>query len=189
MRTQRATSAHRAALAQLMARSPLLRRYGVTRHLAWGSLGEGLRERDLLLVALEGRDVIGLAWVITTRALDRAAYLKLLLVAEGQQSRGVGATLLGEAERRVGRLGCRHMVLLVTTTNRRARSFYRQLGYRYVGGLPGFVRPRIGESLYVKNLPGFSWPRTRSPSRRRAPRWRAADELSRIARSGAAGCP
>ena len=152
MRMLRATRSHRAALAQLMARSPLLRRYGVTRHRAWASLGESLRERDLILVALEARDAIGLAWVITTRALDRTAYLRLLLVAEGEQSRGVGAALLAEAERRVSALGSRHMVLLVTTTNRRARTFYRRQGYRHVGSLPGFVRPKIGESLYVKPL-------------------------------------
>ena len=161
MRTLRATRAHLGAMTQLMARSPLLRRYGVTRHRADASLGEGLRERDLILVALDGPNVIGLAWIITTRALDRAAYLKLLLVAEGEQSRGVGAALLDDAERRVSALGSRHMVLLVTTTNRRARSFYRRLGYRYVGGLPGFVRPRIGESLYVKALPTGS-PRPRA---------------------------
>ena len=152
MRTLRATASHRAALAHLMARSPLLRRYGVTRDRAWASIGEGLRERDLILVALDGRDPIGLAWVITTRALDRAAYLRLLLVAEGAQSRGVGAALLEDAERRAGRLGSRHMVLLVTTTNWRARAFYKGKGYRHVGGLPGFVRPKIGESLYVKTL-------------------------------------
>lgn len=152
MRTLRATTSHRAALAELMARSPLLRRYGVTRRRAWASLGEGLRERDLILVALDGRDLIGLAWVIATRALDRAAYLRLLLVAEGAQSRGVGAALLEDAERRVSTRGSRHMVLLVTTTNRRARTFYRRQGYRHVGSLPGFVRPKIGESLYVKTL-------------------------------------
>ena len=152
MRTLRATRAHLGAMTQVMARSPLLRRYGVTRHRAWASLGEGLRERDLILVAVENGEVIGLAWVIVTRALDRAAYLRLLLVAEGSQSRGVGAALLEDAERRVSTLGSRHVVLLVTTANRRARSFYRTQGYRHVGNLPGFVRPKIGESLYVKTL-------------------------------------
>jgi GNAT superfamily N-acetyltransferase len=152
MRVTSATRTHLTALANLMARSPMLRRYGVTRHGAWASLGEALRKRDLVLVAIESGAVIGLAWVITTRALDRAAYLRLLLVAEGKHSHGVGTALLVDVERRARRLGCRHMVLLVTTTNRRARSFYKRQGYRYVGGLPGFVRPRIGESLYVKTL-------------------------------------
>ena len=151
MRISPANRAHLAAMTQLMARSPLLRRYGVTRHRAHASLGEGLRERDLILVALQGPDVVGLAWVIATRALDRAAYLRLLLVAERQQSQGVGAALLADAERRARASGCRHLVLLVTTTNQRGRSFYTRHGYRHVGDLPGFARPRIGESLYVKS--------------------------------------
>ncbi|HEY6202777.1 MAG TPA: GNAT family N-acetyltransferase [Candidatus Limnocylindria bacterium] len=153
MRITRATPTHVPALARLMTRSPLLQRYGVTLRGARSSLVEGLRERDQLLVALEGGVPLGLAWVMTTRALDRAAYLRLLLVAEGQQSRGVGAALLADSERRARASGCRHLVLLVTTTNRRARAFYRRRGYRHVGNLPGFVRPAIGESLYAKSWP------------------------------------
>ena len=152
MRIARATRAHLPALARLMSRSPLLQRYGVTLSGAGSSLLEGLRERDQLVVALEDGEPLGLAWVITTRALDRAAYLRLLLVAEGQQSRGVGAALLADAERRARAIGCRHLVLLVTTANRRARTFYARHGYRHVGNLPGFVRPGIGESLYVRSF-------------------------------------
>ena len=140
------------ALAALMTASPLLQRYGVTARGARASLLEGRRGGDLLLITRERGAVVGLAWVVPSRALDRSAYLRLLLVAEGKQSKGVGAALLRDGERRARRIGCRHMVLLVTTTNRRARSFYRRQGYRYVGGLPGFVRPKIGESLYVRTL-------------------------------------
>jgi GNAT superfamily N-acetyltransferase len=136
-----------------MTQSPLLRRYRVTLAGARSSLAEALRERDQLIVALERGEPAGLAWVIATRALDRAAYLRLLLVAEGHQSRGVGAALLADAERRARASDCRHLVLLVTTTNRRARTFYRRHGYRHVGNLPGFVRPGIGETLYVKSWP------------------------------------
>ena len=153
MRITRATRTHVGALARLMTRSPLLQRYGVTLGGARSSLLEALRERDQLVVALERGDPLGLAWVITTRALDRSAYLRLLLVAEGQQSRGVGAALLADAERRARASACRHLVLLVTAMNRRARTFYAQHGYRHVGNLPGFVRPSVGESLYVKSWP------------------------------------
>ena len=152
MKMTRASTAHVPALARLMTASPLLRRYGVTFGGARSSLLEALRARDQLVVALEGGEPLGLAWVITTRALDRAAYLRLLLVAEGQQSRGLGAALLADAERRARTSGCRHLVLLVTTANRRARTFYARHGYRHVGNLPGFVRPAIGESLYVKSF-------------------------------------
>jgi len=135
-----------------MTASPLLHRYGVTPGRARSSLLEALRDRDQLVVALDSGEPLGLAWVITTRALDHSAYLRLLLVAEGRQSRGVGAALLSDAERRATASGCRHLVLLVTTANRRARSFYDRHGYRHVGSLPGFVRPGIGESLYVKSF-------------------------------------
>jgi GNAT superfamily N-acetyltransferase len=139
-------------LVALMASSPLLQRYGVTDRGARASLRHGRRAGDLLLITRERGIIVGLAWIVPSRALDRSAYLRLLLVAEGEQSRGVGEALLKDGERRARRLGHRHMVLLVTTTNRRARSFYQRQGYRYVGGLPAFVRPKIGESLYVKAL-------------------------------------
>lgn len=154
MRIVPADRTHLVGLVELMSRSPLLRRYGVTSPRARASLTEALKQRDLVLVALEAGETLGLAWVITTRALDRAAYLRLLLVAEGEQSHGVGGALLTEAELRARASGCRHLVLLVTTTNRRARAFYARQGYEHVGNLPGFVHPAIGESLYVK-----SWPR------------------------------
>lgn len=150
-RIVRATTAHVAPMATLMARSPLLRRYRVTVPGANNSLTEGLRRRDILLAALDGDAVVGLAWVIATRALDRAAYLRLLLVAETHQSHGVGAALLTRAEGESRHARCRHLVLLVTKTNRGARSFYERHGYGHVGDLPGFVRPRIAESLYLKS--------------------------------------
>ena len=150
MRIVRATRRHVPRLAELMAVSPLLRRYRVTRTGATASLEDALRARDLILVALDGGAVVGLAWLISTRALDRSAYLRLLLVAEGRQSRGVGASLLARGEREMKAAGARHLVMLVTRTNRRARAFYERHGYRRIGDLPSFVRPGIAESLYLK---------------------------------------
>ena len=138
-------------MAALMARSPLLRGYRVTARGAKASLAEALRERDLVIAAVDNDDVVGLAWVIITRALDRAAYLRLLLVAETPQARGLGAAMLARVEREARASRCRHLVLLVTKTNRRARSFYERHGYAHVGDLPRFVRPGIAESLYLKS--------------------------------------
>src|SRR5207247_10939057 len=94
MRIVPATRAHVAALAALMAKSPLLRRYEVTARGARASLLEAMRARDVLLVAIEDDAVVGFAWSIRTRALDRTAYLRLLLVGEVLRSRGTGAALL-----------------------------------------------------------------------------------------------
>ena len=145
-------SKHVSALAALMAASPLLRRYGITDRGARSSLRAALRRRDLVLIATDDAVALGLAWVVVSSALDNAAYLRLLLVAEGRRSRGVGAALLKEAERRARAAGSRHMLLLVTTTNRRARAFYAREGYRRVGVLREYARPRIDEALYVKDF-------------------------------------
>ena len=147
----RARREHIPPLAALMASSPLLRRYRVTARGATASLAEALRQRDLVLAAVDGGTVVGLAWVLFTRALDRSAYLRLLLVSEGHQSLGLGAALLARAEREARASRCRHFVLLVTRTNRHARSFYERHGYAHVGDLAGFVRPGIAESLYLKS--------------------------------------
>lgn len=151
MRITRATKELVRPLVGLMIASPLLRRYGVNERSARAGLSEALAARDILLVARDGRDVIGLAWLVPTRALDRTAYLRLLLVAEGRLSRGIGAALLARVEREARSSRCRHLFLLVTATNRRARTFYTRHGYRHVGSLPAFVRPGIGEALYVKS--------------------------------------
>lgn len=152
MRIVSATRGDIPALVALMTRSPLLRRYRVTAASARRSLLEAFGAGDLILVASDRDGLAGLAWVIVTRALDRAAYLRLLLVADGSRSRGVGAALLERAERRARAMRCRHMVLLVTTGNRRARAFYERQRYRRLGDLPGYVLPRTAESLYVKDL-------------------------------------
>ena len=151
MRILRATAAQVPALVALMTSSPLLRRYDVTPRGARSSLLEALRDRDIVLVATAQGQVVGFAWVMATKALDRAAYLRLLLVAEGRQSKGVGAALLAAAERSARTRGCRHMLLLVTSSNRRARAFYAREGYRYVGRLPDFARPGIAEAMYAKS--------------------------------------
>ena len=151
MRIVRASRRHLSPLAALMAASPLLRRYRVTSATATASLAEAVRARDIVLVALEGDAAVGLAWIIPTRALDDAAYLRLLLVSATARSRGVGAALLAQGEREARARHCRHVMLLVTRTNHRARSFYERHGYRHVGDLPGFIRRGITESLYLKS--------------------------------------
>ncbi|TMC34199.1 MAG: GNAT family N-acetyltransferase [Chloroflexi bacterium] len=151
MRIVRATARHVPPMARLMMASPLLRRYRVTARDAKRNLLSALRARDILLTAVEGDAVVGLAWLVPTRALDRAAYLRLLLVANAHQSRGVGAALLARGERLSRGARCRHVVMLVTKTNRRARSFYERHGYTHVGDLGGYVRAGIAESLYVKS--------------------------------------
>jgi GNAT superfamily N-acetyltransferase len=135
-----------------MAGSPLLRRYGATVRAALDALTTGRTSRDLLMVsaAPDGR-LAGMAWVIPSRILTGAAYLRLLLVGEGRQGAGVGAALLAAAEE-AARAVANHLTLLATTDNAGARRFYERHGYRHVGDLPGLARPELDEALYWKTL-------------------------------------
>ena len=140
-------------LAQMMADSPLLQRYGVCLESAQASLESALTENDLLLVgrpASEGR-VAGLAWVMRARILDGGAYLRLLLIRDAWQGGGLGGLLLESAEA-AGHAWGHHMYLLVTVDNARARRFYERRGYRHVGDLPGLVLAELDEALYHKTL-------------------------------------
>jgi ribosomal protein S18 acetylase RimI-like enzyme len=139
-------------LAELMADSPLMARYGITWAGGMRALESAWRAGDVLLTAREP-DVppFGLAWVIRSRILTGAAYLRLLLVAPDRQSGGVGSRLLSHAEAHA-REFANHMVLLVTADNARARRFYERHGYRHAGDLPGFAAPGLDEALYQKPL-------------------------------------
>ncbi len=142
-----------ADLASLMTASPLLLRYGITHDGATAALDQAWRKHDLILVAQYAGQTgpKGFAWVIASRVLDGAAYLRLLLVAEEAQREGVGNRLLRAAEQHA-REWANHLYLLATTDNVGARRFYEHHGYRHVGDLPDLVRPGIDEALYHKPL-------------------------------------
>ena len=140
------------AVVEMIALSPLLRRYGTTRETARAALDRAQGAGDLLLVARSAdRTVAGLAWVVGSRILTGAAYLRLLLVAEGWQGAGTGARLLAAAET-AATAWANHLVLLVTTDNAGARRFYEAHGYRHVGDLEGWAAPGLDEALYEKTL-------------------------------------
>jgi GNAT superfamily N-acetyltransferase len=135
-----------------MAASPLLERYGTTRRTALVALRRGRASGDRVIVAAapDGR-LVGMAWVLPSRILTGAAYLRLLLVVEGRQEAGAGAALLAAAEA-AARAVANHLALLASTGNARARRFYERHGYRHVGDLPGLARAGLDEALYWKTL-------------------------------------
>ena len=112
--------------------------------------GQSSGDRVIVAAAPGGR-LVGMAWVLPSRILTGAAYLRLLLVAEGRQRAGAGAALLAAAEA-AGRAVANHLVLLVSAGNAVARRFYERRGYRHVGDLPGLTRPGLDEALYWKTL-------------------------------------
>jgi GNAT superfamily N-acetyltransferase len=147
---RRAEAADLPALASLMAASPLLRRYRATHDSALDSLTEALHAGDTLLVS--GHPLDAVAWLtFAPRMLNGAAYLRLLLVAS--PGYGIGSKLLRAVEAEAAQ-HARHLYLLVTADNTRARAFYERHAYRLVGHLPGLVWADLDEALYHKRLHG-----------------------------------
>ncbi len=144
-----------------LAALPLMRRYGRDAHALERDLraAHGLPDMVLLAGRREtGGPPVGLAWGALAGTLLLGGYLKLLAVRPEFQGKGLGRRLLEELERRVAERS-RHMFLLVTHDNTRARAFYEALGYRLVGRLPRLVLPDTDELLFHKALrPAEAWP-------------------------------
>lgn len=143
-------------VAAWIAATPLWRRYRLTEDSATRQLAAALERHDLLLTTDAGAcggggRACALAWVMPTGAFGRSPYLRILGVAEAQRGRGIGASLLEAAERRLAQ-SARELFLLVSDFNLSAQRFYTRQGYVQVGAFPGYVLPDVAELLYWKRL-------------------------------------
>jgi len=106
-----------------------------------------------LFVAESEGALVGFAWIDPRGAFSSAPYLRLVAVAPGSRSSGVGAALLAQFESRTEAVG-RDWCLLVSDFNERAQVFYERHGYRRIGVLPEFAHRGIDEVLMVKRRNG-----------------------------------
>lgn len=135
------------ACADLVAMTPLWQRYRYGASRCARDLIEALKRRDLIHVAVSGKSMVGLAWVLPRGGFGRIPYLKLLAVREDARSHGVGAALL-RASHASGDL-----ILLVSDFNRRAQRFYAALGYERVGAIRDLVLTGTTEIMLFKRGP------------------------------------
>jgi len=112
-----------ATAAELVSSIPLWQRYGYTEGRCARDLRAAARRRDRLKVAVSGKTIVGLAWVLPLGGFGRFPYLKILAVHESARDRGAGAALLEAAE------AGGDLLLLVSDFNRRGRRFYEAHGY------------------------------------------------------------
>mgnify|MGYP006306518897 CR=1 FL=1 len=83
-------------------------------------------QRDLFLVAEEGNGILGTAMA----GFDgHRGWVYYVAVHPEHRRRGVGAALMSSVERRMAASGCPKVNLQVRSSNLRAVSFYRHLGY------------------------------------------------------------
>lgn len=139
------------ALARAACAQPLLQRYGVAPDRLAADLRAALARGDGVLVVEDGGRAAGFAWFLPSGTFALGGYLRLITLVPGAESRGLGAALLDEVERRVAPHG-RALFLLVSHWNDAARRFYAARGYVEVGTVPKLVRDDTDEVIYFKRL-------------------------------------
>jgi ribosomal-protein-alanine N-acetyltransferase len=83
---------------------------------------------------------------------DDEAHLLLLAVQAGLSRRGIGSALMGWLEAAALAAGVRRILLETREANVPARAFYRRLGYREAGLLPGYYQGREDSVRLIKSL-------------------------------------
>jgi len=146
-----AAAADLPALAEGLARLPLMIRYGRSAARLAADLEAALGRGDGLLLAVEPRGVVGLAWFLRQGTFGLGAYLRLMAVLPEAQARGVGAALLAAFEDEAAAAGA-HAFLLCSDFNGPAQRFYERHGWGRAGALPGLVLPGVDELVYWKRL-------------------------------------
>ncbi len=83
----------------------------------------------------------------------RGPYLQFLGLLEDHQGQGIGGLVLGWLESiALKKKGSRHVWILVSDFNLRARAFYQRHGYEEISPIPDVVRDGMVEVLLRKRL-------------------------------------
>jgi ribosomal-protein-alanine N-acetyltransferase len=133
---------------------------------AWGAARIRWHVRDADSVVLTSRSGVTIAGFAIMRYGDDVAHLNLLAVAPAHRRRGLARSLVQWLEESALTAGTFVIGLELRAGNEAARAFYRALGYRELGQIPGYyqgvesairmVRDVRGERA---NTPG-SWQQT-----------------------------
>ena len=155
MEVRPAVAADLPPLAAGLAGLDLMKRYGRDQPRLAADLAEALSRGDGLLLAIEAGRPVGMVWFLKDGTFGLGAYLKLMAMLPGAQSRGIGAGLLAASEGMMARSSS-HGFLLCSDYNLPAQAFYERHGWSRVGALPGLVLPDVAELVYWKRLRGAS---------------------------------
>jgi [ribosomal protein S18]-alanine N-acetyltransferase len=102
-------------------------------------------------ICIEAGRVVGFIIFTPEPVFARGGYLRAIGVAPDFRRQGIGNKLMAFAETKTARWSP-NLYLCVSSFNRKAQSFYKNIGYRKVGELPGLITPGATEFIYWKPL-------------------------------------
>jgi len=122
----------------------------------WKTLGEGIDfARAIKIkqahVCLKGKEIAGFVIFMPEPVFARGGYLRAIGVAPAMQGKGIGKTLMSFAEQMTARCAP-NLYLCVSSFNRKAQVFYKNLGYVRIGAIPDLILPGKSEYVYRKRL-------------------------------------
>ena len=137
------------AVARIASDVPLFLRYGMTYERALKTFRTALKNSKAQVWVAEIRGTIaGFVFFVEGGAFLRSTYLRLIGVSSEFARAGVGKKLIKKME--LIALKPNGIFLLVTRTNRSARTFYKRLGYKKVGILHDYVLKGVDECIYFR---------------------------------------
>jgi [ribosomal protein S18]-alanine N-acetyltransferase len=130
----------------------------------WKRLGEGFDFTRLLAGDQSGsksyimtvkKTAVGFIVFNPHPVFARGGYLRAIGVTSSFQRQGIGRKLMNFAES-ITAQQAPNFYLCVSSFNRKAQAFYRDLGYRKIGRIPDLLMRGASEYVYWKRLPQFT---------------------------------
>jgi ribosomal protein S18 acetylase RimI-like enzyme len=121
---------------------------------AWGAarISWHMRHPDSMVLTARSGISLALAGFAVMRYADDTAHLNLLAIAPAHRRRGVGRRLLQWLEETALTAGIFVIGLELRAGNEGARAFYRALGYREQGEVPGYYQGIEAAIRMVRDL-------------------------------------
>jgi [ribosomal protein S18]-alanine N-acetyltransferase len=122
----------------------------------WKTLGEGIDFAHAIKskqahICKRGKATAGFVIFTPEPVFARGGYLRAIGVAPAMQGQGVGKKLMSFAEQMTARRAP-NLYLCVSSFNRKAQAFYKNLRYVRIGAIPDLILPGKSEYIYRKRL-------------------------------------
>ena len=142
--------AHRSEAASIATMSRLQVEYGLNWRWTPARIRRAIDDREtMVLVASIDGELEGFA---VMKFRDEDAHLLLLAVQPKARRSGIGRAMLDWLEKSCRTAGIRHIRLEVRVSNRPARRFYENQGYRLVSQVAGYYEKRDAAAVMAKSL-------------------------------------
>jgi ribosomal protein S18 acetylase RimI-like enzyme len=115
------------------------------------ALNEGISKGEVFVAINEKNECVGFVWIILNGAFHSFPYIHIIAVKEEFRNLGIGKILLKFCEETFAKENSK-LFLVVGDFNPKAKRWYKSMGYKEVGAIPGLYKKGVDERLMMKEL-------------------------------------